>query len=140
MKKLSIALFLLAFAMGCKSTNSPSDFDKEQAHNMVKNFYRALSLADSTLMDQVLSDEFIMYEHEVLWNQDSLLSLMAATKGRIWRVDEIEFHVNGNIAHTYYYNESDNPIGRSWYESMLFKKEDGEWKIRFMQSTKRYLK
>ena len=140
MKKLLIALFLLAFAMGCKSTNSPNDFDKEQAHDMVKKFYQALSSADSTLMNQVLSDEFIMYEHEVLWNQDSLLSLMAATKGRIWRVDEIEFHVNGNIAHTYYYNESDKPIGRSWYESMLFKKEDGEWKIRFMQSTKRYLK
>jgi len=126
-------------AIGCKSTDNPPPFTKDQAHDMVKDFYSALSTGDSTLMNELLSEEFIMYEHEVLWNQDSLLRLMPLTKDRIWRVDEIDYHSDGALTHIYYYNESDNPKGRSWYESMLFTVEDNAWKIRFMQSTKRYL-
>jgi len=140
MKKTTLILLIFSLLIACESKNEGPSFSKENAHEMIKEFYQALSTGDSTLMSSVLSLQFEMYEHEVLWNEDSLLWLMGATQGRIWRVDEITFHEEGKFAHAYYYNESDKPLGRSWYESMLFKKEGDEWKIRFMHSTKRYLK
>jgi hypothetical protein len=139
MRPLICYALLVLLTIGCKSTHNDEVLTKDQAHEMVRDFYSALSKGDSTLMSSLLSKDFVMYEHEVLWNQDSLLWLMSLTKDRIWRVDEIDHHANGDLTHIYYYNESDNPIGRSWYESMLFIREEDSWKIRFMQSTKRYL-
>ena len=140
MNRLITAISLLLVLSGCKTPENQSFFTQEKAHEYVNDFFKALSTGDSTLMANLLTEDFEMYEHEVLWNQDSLLSLMPLTQGRVWRVDSISFHVDEDIAHVYYFNESDKPKGRSWYESMLFIRESDKWRIRFMHSTKLYLK
>lgn len=138
MKKGFLILLSISLMHSCVSKNETSTFTKEQAHELVDQFYNALSRGDSLLLKRVLAEDFTMYEHEVQWNIDSLLALMPLTQGRIWRIDEVNFKTRADIAHIYYYNESDRPKGRSWYESMLIVKEN-EWKIQFMHSTKRYL-
>lgn len=138
MKKALLFLLIIPLINSCFSKKEASPFVKEQAHKLVDQFYDALSKGDTLLLKRVLSEDFIMYEHEVQWNIDSLLALMPLTQGRIWRVDDINFVTRDDIAHVYYYNESDRPRGRSWYESMLLVREN-EWRIQFMHSTKRYL-
>ena len=140
MNRLIWTIGSLVLLLSCETPENQSSFTQEKAHEHVNDFFKALSTGDSTLMSNLLTEDFEMYEHEVLWNQDSLLSLMPLTLDRVWRVDSISFHVDENIAHVYYFNESDKPKGRSWYESMLFIRESNKWKIRFMHSTKLYLK
>lgn len=113
---------------------------EQEATQVVNAFFEALSEGDSLKMRSLLAPEFYMFEHDVIWNEDSLLWLMPRTLGRIWTVHDVTFSTQGDMGHIAYYNESAKPLGRSWYESMLLKKADGELKIHFMHSTKLYLK
>lgn len=82
-----------------------------------------------------------MFEHDEIWNVDSLLSLMPNTIGRKWSIEDLQVSQSDNLVHIYYFNKSINPVGRSWYESMLLETySDGRLKIKFMHSTKLYLK
>ncbi|MDZ7716161.1 MAG: hypothetical protein U5J95_08120 [Balneolaceae bacterium] len=116
-----------------------SDIDSEDAKKTIQNFFTALSTADTLLLNQVTTGDFTLYEHEEIWNRDSLLSLMSATEGRIWEIQDFESISRENIAHVYYYNISRNPEGRSWLESALLIRNDGRTQIQFMHSTKLYL-
>lgn len=105
----------------------------------MEDFFTALSTADTLLMRQITADDFVMYEHDSIWNTDSLLSLMSRTEGRIWEIQEFYFTANGGIGHFNYYNISRNPIGRDWHESGLIVQTEDGLKLKFMHSTKLYL-
>ena len=132
-----VFFFFSIFTTGCNKQNSP--ISEYEAKQLMDSFFTALSTADSTMMEQITSDSFYMYEHEKIWNTDSLLSLMSRTKGRIWEIQDFKLVTDGDIAHFSYYNESKNPLGRSWYESGLIVSTEQGLKLKFMHSTKLYL-
>ena len=140
MKQFVLTTVISVFFLACTHTGKSSKITPPEAKDLVDNFYKALSTGDTLLMNKLLTDDFEMYEHKVLWTQDSLLALMPLTKDRIWRIDTLTLQTEDELAHIYYYNESDRPKGKSWYESMLLTNKNGQWQIKFMQSTKRYLK
>lgn len=132
-----ITLFTLV-AFSCTS-NQKTTMSPESAEQLMADFFTALSTADTLLMRQVTADDFVMYEHDSIWNTDSLLSLMSRTEGRIWEIQDFNFTADGNIGHFNYYNVSRNPIGRDWYESGLIVHTEEDLKLKFMHSTKLYL-
>ena len=80
-----------------------------------------------------------MYEHDEIWNTDSLLSLMPLTEGRIWEIRDFSLTADGKIAHFNYFNQGVVPADRSWFESGLIIQTEHELKLKFMHSTKLYL-
>ena len=136
-----LAVVLLFIMGGCSGTdtNTGTDISKGEAEQTMEDFFRALSTADTTLIQQITTDDFILYEHDAIWNRDSLLSLMSATKGRNWEIQDPVVKAEGNLAHIYYYNVSRKPEGRSWLESALLINQKDTVRLAFMHSTKLYL-
>ncbi len=137
--KKSLLIYIAASISMLSCIHSSSSISESEAEQLMNNFFTALSTADTTLMNQITSDDFLLYEHDTIWNTDSLLSLMPRTRDRIWQIQDFNFTTDGDIAHFNYYNESGNPIGRSWYESGLITKTEEGLKLKFMHSTKLYL-
>jgi len=142
--KISYALFIsliVILLVSCSNSEMEpeSKIISEEAEQTMNNFFTALSEADTVLLNRVTTEDFTLYEHDEIWNRDSLLSLMAHTQGRIWVIRDFESLSEGNIAHVYYHNISREPAGRSWLESALLIQKNDEIKIAFMHSTKLYL-
>jgi len=142
-KTLALIILLTVIGYACSDHNPDTDpepeISKTEAEQTMNNFFTALSTADTTLLNELTTDDFVLYEHDAIWNRDSLLSLMAATEGRIWEIQDAEVHSEGNVAHIYYYNVSRKPEGRSWLESALLINQKDTVRLAFMHSTKLYL-
>lgn len=131
--------FLFALLLvSCKPSGQPAITAAEAGQTM-NGFFTSLSTADTTLLEQLTTDDFVLYEHDQIWNRDSLLALMPYTSGRIWEIQDFNAETEGGIAHVYYFNLSRKPEGRSWLESALLVDHNGQPKIKFMHSTKLYL-
>jgi len=143
MKKPLIAILIcICIIVSCQPKErieSPS-ISLETIESIAHNFFTALGTGDTTLLNKVLSNDFIMFEHDEVWNTDSLLSLMPNTIGREWSIQDLKVSQSGNLAHVYYFNQGTIPADRSWLESMLMEQNGEALKIKFMHSTKLYLK
>lgn len=137
-----VIILLVAFSScnGKKREATNTSISNQEIKKVANDFFIALGTSDTTLLTNLVSDDFYMFEHEQRWTLDSLLSLMPMTIGRVWELKDIDINKNKELVHISYFNNSINPVGRSWYESMLIKKTDSGLKIRFMHSTKLYLK
>lgn len=141
LRKLVTALIITAsvgILFGCQEERS--EITAEKAENTMDDLFTALSNADTTLLKQVTTDDFTLFEHEEVWNRDSLLALMPATEGRIWEIKDAEVYAKEDVAHIHYFNQSRKPENRAWLESaLLIRDENGDVRIKFMHSTKLYL-
>ncbi|WP_139135199.1 hypothetical protein [Roseivirga sp. 4D4] len=137
---LFTTLFLLSACMSVDRQTSSSPITDDEVNSVALDFFVALGTGDTTLMSSILTEDFEMFEHDVIWNTDSLLSLMPNTLGRKWSILDPVIQSEGSLAHLYYFNQGITPSDRSWYESMLLEKSDEGLKIKFMHSTKLYLK
>ncbi|OEK01028.1 hypothetical protein BFP97_05680 [Roseivirga sp. 4D4] len=126
--------------MSVDRQTSSSPITDDEVNSVALDFFVALGTGDTTLMSSILTEDFEMFEHDVIWNTDSLLSLMPNTLGRKWSILDPVIQSEGSLAHLYYFNQGITPSDRSWYESMLLEKSDEGLKIKFMHSTKLYLK
>ncbi len=142
-KPVSLLLFTLISLTACipKDNRALNDsIPDDQITSIASDFFVALGTGDTTLMRSLLAEDFEMFEHDVIWNTDSLLSLMPNTLGRKWSIVDPVVQTQGSLAHLYYFNQGITPSDRSWYESMLLEEAEDGLKIKFMHSTKLYLK
>ncbi|OEK04467.1 hypothetical protein [Roseivirga misakiensis] len=138
-----LALSLILLQLSCeKASNSETlePWADSDIKSVIDDFFTALGNADSTSMRKLVSEDFHMFEHDVKWNVDSLVALMPLTIGRKWEVRELAIAQDNELIHVNYFNQGVIPNDRSWFESMLIRKVNGELKIDFMHSTKLYLK
>ncbi len=143
MKKSLIAVLIgTCMIVSChpevKIASAP--FALETIEGIANDFFIALGTGDTTRLNKVLSDDFIMFEHDQTWNTDSLLSLMPNTIGRVWSIQDLKVSQDGDLVHIHYFNQGVVPKDRSWHESMLMNASGQELKIQFIHSTKMYLK
>lgn len=138
MRLMIILLCCCFFLTGCVKYKQA--ITKKEAVSFADDFFKALGSGDTLYLQHHLADDFVLYEHDQVWNIDSLLSLMPLTQGRVWEIQKPHFVNNGAIGHLYYYNQGVTPSDRAWLESMLMERQGSELKLRFMQSTKLYLK
>lgn len=142
-KHIFIPLSCLFLIISCQKTDTINNIESISIQNIestANDFFKALGTGDTTLMKRLLTHDFEMFEHDEIWNTDSLLSLMPNTIGREWSVEDLKISQDGDLVHLYYFNRSIKPKDRSWYESMLMKASGKELKIKFIHSTKLYLK
>lgn len=141
-KPLISVLIFICTIISCQpneNTESPT-VSLETIESLANDFFIALGTGDTTLLTKVLSDDFDMFEHDELWRTSDLLALMPNTLGRKWSVQELKVSQSGKLIHIYYFNQGKIPKDRSWLESMLMEQTAQGLKIKFMHSTKLYLK
>ncbi len=126
---------------GCGSKSEPNKaLNEASASAAVQNFFQALGTGDTLLLQQNISRDFYMFEHEEKWEVNDLLALMPLTKGRVWSFKDIQFEGDKNQGHITYFNQGIVPSDRSWLESALLIIENDSVKIQFLHSTKLYVK
>lgn len=144
MKRLSTTVLFLVIIVGScqqqESSTSKAVRSEQAIKTIIDDFFVALGSNDSTGLTDLLTNDFHMFEHDQRWNADSLRSLMPKTIGRQWEVSELVINQDKELIHVSYFNNSLNPKGRSWFESILLTDSESGLKIKFMHSTKLYLK
>lgn len=136
MQRLLFYCFCFCWLSSC--VNEEPSITEEEALSLTNGFFEALSKGDTLYMQNHITADFLMFEHEQVWNMDSLLRLMPLTQGRVWEINEPTFNTSGNLAHLSYFNQGIIPSDRSWLESVLMKREGKHLKMKFMHSTKLY--
>ena len=141
MKNIALAIMAtLLISCETKQYDEETILSQEAGISTIENFFMALGTGDTLLLQKSLTENFYMYEHDEVWETDDLLGLMPLTLGRKWSFKDIHFKSEGNLAHITYFNQGVIPDDRSWLESALLVVEGDSLKIRFLHSTKLYLK
>lgn len=141
MKNIILVIVTLLF-VSCqtKMREKGTVLSKDAAIATIENFFAALATGDTLLLQKSLTEDFYMYEHDEVWQADDLLELMPLTLGRKWSFKDVKFMSEGNLGHISYFNQGIIPNDRNWLESALLVAEGDSLKIKFLHSTKLYLK
>ena len=106
---LPLTLLLSVLFYSCEKPDSQNNAfelrSKSEVKSVIDNFFIALGSDDSAAMEQILTNDFHMFEHDHRWNIDSLISLMPKTIGRVWEVSELEITQGKELTHVSYYNQ-----------------------------------
>jgi hypothetical protein len=112
----------------------------------VVKLFDGVSKLDDAFMRSQVTDDFILIEDMKVWTIDSLINVLKPQKQADYkRVNSFVFkktEYKGDMAWVYYENTADiTSNGKPsrtvhWLESAVLVKQQGEWKIKLMHSTR----
>ena len=145
MKKLLISSIILFLLSSCTSKQNEINLklEKEKIHTVLTGFFQALDDHNWDKLKSLTTEDFILVEHGVLWNNDSLINAIEnswADYELNYSLDNIKTHVDGNSAWTVYRNHliatnEEREVQFHWIETVIFTKENEQWKMIEAQST-----
>jgi ketosteroid isomerase-like protein len=123
----------------------PATADQAQVVEVIRSMFAALAAEDIPKLRTIIAPDFYAFEAGGRITGDALIDLMkkahAAGKVYVWTVNEPEAHIDGDMAWVTYLNrgsikDSSETKNVSWLESAVLRKEEGNWRIRFLHSTR----
>jgi len=142
MKQLTITLVTLIFSFGTWAKS----ITQEEAISKLNQFFELLDLEvyEKKKVSTVITDDFLIFEMGKAWNMDEFDEFIQeasnTTISTDWVLSNYEVSIDDNSAHISYVNDgvfktTDNELVISnWLESVYLVKEDGELKLKFLQS------
>jgi len=142
MKQLTITLLTLIFSLGTWAKS----ITQEEAISKLNQFFELLDLEvyEKEKVSTVITDDFLIFEMGKAWNMDEFDEFIQeasnTTISTDWVLSNYEVSIDDNSAHISYVNDgvfktTDNELVISnWLESVYLVKEDGELKLKFLQS------
>ncbi|MDB5200941.1 MAG: hypothetical protein JWQ27_350 [Ferruginibacter sp.] len=137
-------LFVLLLAIGTGKSASAQK-NEEKIHAAIVGFFNGMSLINADTLHRYATTDFQLLEEGLVWNMDSLVKAILPRKNAgIVRRNSFEFirteYKNG-IAWVSYKNTAEFQQGGKrqtvrWLESVVLRKQQGEWKIQLMHSSK----
>ena len=148
--RLGLLLFVcMVISCGMVGAQTPSCTttaeDGAKVIDTMRQMFVAAKTDDMDRFHKVTAREFYAFDGGKRFNGDGLISLVkaahAAGKQYEWKVTEPEVHLVCNDAWITYTNQGSihDETGTKdlmWLESAFLHKEAGEWKIRFLHSTR----
>ena len=141
MKKILLIIgLMLSGGLWAESIN------EEEAISKLNQFFALLDLEvyEKENISSVITDDFLVFEMGKAWNMDEFDEFIReASKTTIstdWVLSNYVVSIDDNTAHISYVNDgvfetTDNELVISnWLESVYLVKEDGELKLKFLQS------
>ncbi|MFL6519609.1 MAG: nuclear transport factor 2 family protein [Chthoniobacterales bacterium] len=119
--------------------------DQTQVVEAMRSMFAALAAEDIPKLRTIFAPDFYAFEAGGRITGDALIDLMkkahAAGKVYVWTVNDSEVHIDGETAWITYVNRGSIKDGSetknvSWLESAILRKEDGNWRIHFLHSTR----
>ena len=142
MKQLTITLLTLIFSFGTWAKS----ITQEEAISKLNQFFELLDLEvyEKEKVSTILTDDFLIFEMGKAWNMDEFDEFIKeASKTTIstnWVLSNYVVSIDDNSAHISYVNDGvfetiDNELVISnWLESVYLVREEGELKLKFLQS------
>ena len=143
MKQLSILLLtqiLLFSSCQEEKTNNP-----DQLKSVLIGYFNGIETMDFKKMRDLTTDDFIIYENGVVFNNDSIFKMMKSFPKYTaeYKFENLKINVDNNSGNINYFNHAKfvfndtTTVKFDWLESATFKKIDGKWKMDFLHSTVR---
>jgi ketosteroid isomerase-like protein len=143
----SIIAMLVTLILPGVAAEEPRPATADQARVLVtmRSMFAALAAEDIPKLRAIIAPDFYAFEAGGRITGDALIDLMkkahAAGKIYVWTVNEPEVHIDGGMAWITYLNrgsikDSSETKNVSWLESAILGKEEGNWRIQFLHSTR----
>jgi ketosteroid isomerase-like protein len=142
---LIAVLLTLTLPVVAAEQPKPAAADQAQVVEAMRSMFAALAAEDIPKLRAIIAPDFYAFEAGGRITGDALIDLMkkahAAGKVYVWTVNEPEVHIDGDMAWVTYLNrgsikDSSETKNVSWLESVVLRKEDGNWRIQFLHSTR----
>jgi hypothetical protein len=143
MKINIIAGFVIALGLlSSFRPNQPQD-SPEQLKAVVSSYFEGIENVDTARMRAVTTSDFILYEDGRVWNNDSaFMNIRRHLPFTVkYKLDHFKINVDTKSGDMTYTNHADfvfrnsQKLSLDWIESATFRKEDGVWKMNFLQVT-----
>ena len=147
----TLCALIMMTSMACVRADDTSD--KAAAVATLEGFFAAFSVEHypNPSMGDWITDDFLIFEMGEVFTWPSFQAFLAGAGyadwiSTDWQFSELRVSVSGQAAHISYVNEGEfiypdpaNPEGRlrernRWLESVYLVKQDGRFKIKFLQS------
>jgi len=144
-KQIICTALLFIFLINC--TDKVEKVDKEaekiKVQNTLTTYFNSLSQRDWDGIRALSTNDFILLENGLVWNNDSLINAMELYQSGTEISYSFDFHkteVYDSMAWIFYHNTGTvltdtTEIKIQWVESVNFIKEGGKWKACFAHST-----
>ncbi|MBS1580217.1 MAG: hypothetical protein JST29_11305 [Bacteroidetes bacterium] len=126
------------------SCNSSKGIDQsKELIKVLNDYFDGIKKNDLVKMKQNTTVDYQLFESGKIWNNDSLFNDLQRFKDTKieFRLDNFKVLINENIGHIAYFNHGEiykkDTLVRTinWIENAVFKKDNDQWKIYFLQST-----
>jgi ketosteroid isomerase-like protein len=137
---LSLSIVTMTSCQQSKPADSP-----ELLKEVLFEYFDGIKTKDFNKMNDVTTDDFILFEDGKVWNNDSLIAFINAMPkySAEFAFDNFRINVDSESGSMSYINHCDLTVNDTtktslnWIESATFKKVDDKWKMNFLHSTVR---
>jgi ketosteroid isomerase-like protein len=142
---LVVSMFCSTSAHAAGAQQKPLTADQEQVVDTVTTMLAAVRTEDVAKFNSLVAPGFYLFDGGTRFDGHSIMDLIkaqyASGKRFEWSVTEPDVHINGNSAWIAYINkgsitDGSGTMNQQWLESAVLEKQQGSWKILFMQSTR----
>lgn len=137
---LLLSTFIFLISLYPQATKT----EQESVNQVLIKFFDGISALDLKLMQQCVTNDFLLLEGGDVWNMDTIaVYLKRYETGSFSRINALHFirtEVNGNIAWVAYNNAAEiinkeEKRSAKWLESAVLIRAGNEWKIQLLHST-----
>jgi ketosteroid isomerase-like protein len=142
---INSALLTLSLSGVAAEQPKPASGDEAQIVEAIRSMFTALAAEDIPKLRAIIVPNFYAFEAGGRITGDALIDLMkkahAAGKVYAWTVNEPEVHIDGGTAWVTYVNrgsikDASETKNVSWLESVILRKDESNWRIQFLHSTR----
>ncbi len=139
--KIFLSVIMLALISACNQ--KPTADSPEAVKKILTGYFEGIKNTDYEKMTQITTDDFVLFENGLVWNNDSIINFIKAQKNMKveFTFDNIKINMGNFIANMSYHNHGSFIINDTikqdiiWIESAAFVKKDNVWKMNFLHST-----
>jgi ketosteroid isomerase-like protein len=143
---LCLVLFTVAFGAISSAQQKARSADETKVIDTVKEIFAAAKADDVAKFNSVVTPGYYMFDGGERFDGDAIMKLIRGVHAKgiryEWNVVDPDVHVIGKTAWIAYVNrgsvtdEKGKATPMEWLESAFLEKQNGTWKISFVQSTR----
>jgi SnoaL-like domain len=143
--KIKLLLILIVIGLLSCHLDAGNQTRKDDLKNVLASYYEAMAKKDLQKMNTLTTSNFVMYDEGTIYNNESAVRSVEQLPPftATFAFDSINANIDKINASAYYLRKADFTMGDGGHmpmrflESATFRKEDGKWKLRFLQSSVR---
>ena len=143
MKSIAFLILMIAGLFACQKP-ADSAGEQEKIKQVLIGYFDSIGAKDYAKMDALCTDDYVLFESGMVWNNDSLGNNIQKFPGRLqFKFDNFNIRTDQESGRMTYFNHGDLYVNDTlkqsydWVESATFRKVEGQWKLEFLHSTEK---
>jgi ketosteroid isomerase-like protein len=132
---------LIAF-FGCQPKEDPQ-LELAKIDRVFQSYFDGISKFDYQAMRQACSSDYVLLEDGIVWTIDDHINFLKPFQGKAtitYSFSDVKRTIDGSVAWRTHRNVADatmdgKPVHFEWIESVVFHRQNGEWKLALLHST-----